>query len=116
MTRWGHAPRPGSRSCAVCASRNRRTRQPVWICPLPDFRHIFSHPVTSWRLILCRAFGDFDQMVTELGLYGTQDFSDFSGKHDGVELLYHLPGAEFTQVAAIPAGRAFGILAGARRK
>src|SRR6266516_3397915 len=91
-------------------------RLPAWICPRPGFQHIIFHPVTSWHMFLCCALGDFNQMIAELRLYRTENLSDFAGEYNGIEFLYHLSRAEFAQIAAIPAGRALGILAGTCRK
>jgi hypothetical protein len=45
-------------------------------------------------------------MIAELGLHRTEDFSDFTAEDNLIKLFHHLTRAEFTQIAAIPAGRA----------
>ena len=58
------------------------------------------------------AAGDFQQMITKLGLHRALHLVEVGGEDDLVELTHHLAGAEAAQVAALAAGRAGGVLAG----
>ena len=51
-------------------------------------------------------------MVSELGLYGAVNFSDFFVEDDFVEFPDHLTGREFAKISALLAGRAIGMLLG----
>ena len=55
------------------------------------------------------AAGDFEQVITELGLHRALHDVDRRAEDHGVELLDHLARTERTQVAALTTGRAGGV-------
>src|SRR6266571_1625505 len=102
-----------TRITVICGLRNPESTYPATRLDMSATRlSAHSFPSNNFMIVLCCTCGDFDQMITELGLHRPENFPDFAGEHYGIKLLHHLPRAEFTQIAAIPAGRALGILAG----
>ena len=69
-------------------------------------------------MVLIVTLCDFQQMITKLGFDWSLNFSNGGAEDHGVEFLYHLTAAEFTQLAtlaclAIGTARARGRLTGA---
>ena len=61
---------------------------------------------------LIRTVGDFNQMVTKLGLDGSENFTDFTGENHFVKLLDHLTRGKLAKCTTLPTGRAFRMLLG----
>jgi hypothetical protein len=64
----------------------------------------------DWRRRSVGSIDDLDQVVAERSFDGTVHLADLGVEHDVVELAYHLTGLKFSQIAALFAGGAFGVL------
>ena len=81
-------------------SDGRVVEEPLLATLLPSVCSSIASGILNHRSDLVIPFGDFDQVITELGFHGTVYFIQFRREDYLVKLRHHLTLREFTQRSA----------------